>query len=183
MTMKNIRGYKTKFPRIHRSSYIDDSAQIIGDVLIEEDCSVYPNAVIRADAAAITFEREVQIMDLAFVEAPKGHPMVIEERSLVSHGAMLHGCMIGEGCLIGIGSILMEKVNLGDNCLVAAGTLILAGTEIPAKSLVMGSPGKVKRKVTAKDLGNMKKGHKEAKKKARSYKRLQDQNWDRSYIH
>jgi carbonic anhydrase/acetyltransferase-like protein (isoleucine patch superfamily) len=181
--MKNVRGFKNKFPRIHRSSYIDDSAQVIGDVVIEEDCSVYPNAVIRADGAAVTLEQEVQIMDLAFVEAPKGHPMVIEERTLVSHGAMLHGCMIGEGCLIGIGAILMDKVSLGDNCLVAAGTLIPAGVEIPSKSLVVGSPGKVKRKVTAKDLGNMKKGQKEAKKKARTYKRMQDQNWDRSYIH
>jgi len=181
--MKNVRGYKNKFPRVHRSSYIDDTAQIIGDVLIEEDCSVYPNAVIRADAAAVTLEREVQIMDLAFVEAPRGHPIVIEERTLVSHGAMLHGCMIGEGCLIGIGAILMENVTLGDNCLVAAGTLILKGTEVPSKSLVMGSPGKIKRKVTPKDLGNMKKGLKEAKKKGRTYQRMQDQNWDQSYIH
>jgi carbonic anhydrase/acetyltransferase-like protein (isoleucine patch superfamily) len=176
--VRNIRGYKSKFPRIHKTAYIDDSAQVIGDVLIEEDCSVYPGAVVRADEAAVTFERGVQIMDLAFVEAPRGSPMVIEEDSLVSHGAVLHGCQVGEGCLIGIGAIIMEKVTIGDFSLVAAGALIPARTEIPAKS-----PGKVARKVGPKDLADMKKGHKEAKKKGRTYKRMQDHGWERAYIH
>jgi carbonic anhydrase/acetyltransferase-like protein (isoleucine patch superfamily) len=181
--MKNIRGFKNKFPRIHKSAYIDGSAQVIGDVVIEEDCSVYPGAVLRADVEAITIEREVQIMDLAFVEAPRGHPVVIEEKSLVSHGAMVHGALIGENSLIGIGAILMENVKIGDNCIVAAGALVVAGTEIPNKSLVMGTPAKVKRKLRAKDIGNIKRGHKEAKKKARVYKRMQDDGSDRSYIH
>lgn len=180
---KNVRRYKDRHPRIHGTAFVDDSAQVIGDVSLEEDCSVFPGAIIRGDEESITVEQGVQVMDVVFIEAPRGHPVVIEEGSVIGHGAILHGCQIGEGCLIGIGAILLEDVKLGDSCIVAAGALVPAGMEVPDKSLIMGIPGKVVRKVEAKDIGNIKRAQKEAKHKARTYKRMQERDWDSSYIH
>lgn len=183
MPGNNVRRYKDRFPRVHGSVFVDDSAQVIGDVSLEEDCSVYPGAIIRGDEETVSIERGVQIMDVVFIEAPRGHPVVIEEETVVGHGAILHGCKIGEGCLIGIGAIVLEDAKIGDSSIVAAGALIAAGTEVKKGSLVMGIPGKVTRKLNSKDLGNIKRAQKEAKHKARVYKRMQDRDWASSYIH
>jgi carbonic anhydrase/acetyltransferase-like protein (isoleucine patch superfamily) len=180
---KNLRRYKDRVPRVHLSAFIDDSAQVIGDVSLEEDCSVYPGAIIRGDEESVTIERGVQVMDVVFIEAPMGHPVVIEEETVIGHGAILHGCQIGEGCLIGIGAIILEGAKIGDTSIIAAGALVAAGMQVKERSLVMGIPGKVARKLNSKDLGNIKRAQKEAKHKARVYKRMQDRDWDSSYIH
>jgi carbonic anhydrase/acetyltransferase-like protein (isoleucine patch superfamily) len=182
MSNRKLRRYKDKVPRVHRAAYIDLSAQVIGDVSIEEDCSVYPGAILRGDEDTITVERGTQIMDVTFIEAPRGHPVVIEESSVIGHGAILHGCRIGEGCLIGIGAIILENAIVGDHCIIAAGALVPEGMEIEEKSMVMGIPAKVTRKLNSKDLGNIKKTQKDAKKKARVYMQMQENDWDGSYI-
>ena len=182
MSNRNLRRYKDKVPRIHRTAYIDQSAQVIGDVSIEEDCSVYPGAILRGDDDTITVERETQIMDVTFIEAPRGHPVVIEEGSVIGHGAILHGCRIGEECLIGIGAIILENAVIGDHCIIAAGALVPDGMEIEEKSMVMGIPAKITRKINNKDIANIKKAQKDAKKKARVYMQMQDKDWDSSYI-
>ena len=148
---KYITGYEGKDPRIHRSAFIDISARIIGDVVIEEGASVWPMAVLRADNAAIYIGRRAALLDHSLVEAPDDHPVRIEEEALVSHGAVVHGAHICSSTLIGIGAIILEGAVISSGSIVGAGSLVVAGTYIPPNSLVMGTPGKIVRQTTPEE--------------------------------
>jgi len=133
-------------PRVHPTAYIDDSAQVIGDVEIGAESSVWMNVVIRGDVHRIRIGRRSNLQDGSVVHVMRDtHPTTIGDDVTIGHGALVHGCTIDDCCLIGMGAILLNGVRIGAGSIVAAGSLLPEGTEIPPRSLVMGAPGKVKR--------------------------------------
>ncbi len=143
-------------PRIAPSAFIDDSAQVIGDVEVGDDSSVWMCAVLRGDVHWIRIGRRSNIQDGAVVHAMTGtHPTSIGDNVTVGHAAVLHGCTVEAQCLIGIGAILLNGSHIGGGSIVAAGTLVTEGMKVPPKSLVMGSPGKVKRLLTQSEIAEI----------------------------
>lgn len=136
-------------PRIHPTAYIDDSAQVIGDVDIGESSSVWMTVVIRGDVHHIRIGRRSNVQDGTIVHVMKDtHATVIGDDVTIGHAAVVHGCTIEDRCLIGMGAILLNGARIGRGSIVAAGTLVVEGMQVPPRSLVMGSPGKVKRGLT-----------------------------------
>jgi len=151
-----IRPFRGKHPQIHKSAYIEESAQIIGDVEIGEQSSVWFNAVVRGDVYYIRIGDRTNIQDGTVVHVTNGtHATILEDEVTVGHNVTLHGCHIERGCLIGMGSIIMDEVRIGAESLVAAGALVSPGTRIPPRSLVMGTPAKVKRPLTEEEVGGL----------------------------
>jgi len=148
-----LRPYRGQMPRVHPSAFIDDSAQVIGDVEIGEESSVWMCVVVRGDVNRIRIGRRSNIQDGTIVHVMKDtHPTVIGDDVTVGHAAVVHGCTIEDRCLIGMGAILLNGVHVGSGSIIAAGTLVPEGTQIPPRSLVMGSPGKVRRTLSDADL-------------------------------
>jgi carbonic anhydrase/acetyltransferase-like protein (isoleucine patch superfamily) len=144
-------------PRVHPSAFIDESAQVIGDVEIGEESSVWMCAVLRGDVHQIRVGRRTNIQDGTIVHVMNGtHPTAIGDEVTIGHGAILHGCTIEDQCLIGMGAILLNGAHVGAGSILAAGTLLVEGMKVPAKSLVMGSPGKVKRLLTHSEIADIK---------------------------
>ena len=143
-------------PRIHSTAFIDDSAQVIGDVDIGEESGVWMAAVLRGDVNAIRVGRRTNIQDGTVVHVMSGtHPTTIGDNVTIGHGAIVHGCTIENQCLIGMGAILLNGVHVGSGSIVAAGTLLVENMKVPPKSLVMGSPGKVKRLLTHAEIAEI----------------------------
>ncbi len=148
-----LRPYRGILPRVHPTAFIDDSAQVIGDVEIGEESSVWMGVVMRGDVNRIRIGRRTNIQDGTIVHVMLGaHDTVVGDEVTVGHRAVLHGCHVADRCLIGIGAILLNGVDVGTESIVAAGTLLTEGTRVPARSLVMGSPGKVSRELTDDDV-------------------------------
>lgn len=147
-----LRRYGNKKPSLGADVFVDESAVVIGEVKLHDKASVWPGVVLRADDASVEIGRGSAIMDTAFAEAPKGRPVVVGDRSIVSHSAVLHGCRIGNECLIGIGSIVLDGASMGDRSVLAAGSLVTPGTKIPPDSFAMGVPAKVTRVTTDADI-------------------------------
>jgi carbonic anhydrase/acetyltransferase-like protein (isoleucine patch superfamily) len=148
-----LRPYRGIAPRVHPTAFIDASAQIIGDVEVGEESSVWMCAVVRGDVNAIRIGRRSNIQDGAVVHAMTGtHETHIGDAVTIGHAAVVHGCTIDARCLIGIGAILLNGSRVGSDSIVAAGTLITEDMQVPPRSLVMGSPGKVKRLLTQKEV-------------------------------
>ncbi len=140
-------------PRVHPSAFIDDSAQVIGDVEIGEDSSVWMCVVIRGDVNRIRIGCRSNIQDGTIVHVMKDtHPTIIGDDVTVGHAAVVHGCTIEDRCLIGMGAILLNGVTVGTGSIIAAGTLLPEGMQVPPRSLVMGAPGKVRRPLSEADL-------------------------------
>jgi len=151
-----LRPYRGVTPRVHPSAFIDDSAQVIGDVEIGEESGVWMCAVLRGDVHAIRVGSRSNIQDGTIVHVMTGtHPTTIGDNVTIGHGALVHGCTIENQCLIGMGAILLNGARIGAGSIVAAGTLIVENMTVPPKSLVMGSPGKVKRLLTHAEIADI----------------------------
>ena len=151
-----LRPYRGTAPRVHPTAFIDESAQIIGDVEIGEESSVWMCAVVRGDVNVIRVGRRTNVQDGAVVHAMTGtHETTIGDNVTIGHAAVIHGCTIEHQCLIGIGAILLNGARIGSGSIVAAGTLITENMRVPPKSLVMGSPGKVKRLLTQAEIADI----------------------------
>jgi len=151
-----LRSYKGKLPQVAGSAYIDPAAVVIGDVVIGEDSSVWPCAVIRGDVHYIRIGARTNIQDGSVLHVMKDqYPLILGDNVTVGHAVTLHGCVIEGRCLIGMGSLILNNAKIGEGCIVAAGTLIPEGMEVPPGSLVMGHPGKVKRALTPNDLDSI----------------------------
>jgi carbonic anhydrase/acetyltransferase-like protein (isoleucine patch superfamily) len=147
-----IRSYKGVVPTIPDSCYVDASAQIIGDVELGEHASVWMNAVLRGDVHSIRVGAYSNIQDCCVLHGMKEqYGVFVGEYVTVGHSVTLHGCAIGDRCLIGMGSIILNGAWVGAGCIIAAGTLIPEKTVVEAGSLWMGSPGKFRRKLDEKD--------------------------------
>jgi carbonic anhydrase/acetyltransferase-like protein (isoleucine patch superfamily) len=141
-----IRRYRGQMPRVPPSVFIDDSAQVIGDVEIGEESSVWMCVVIRGDVNWIRIGKRSNVQDGTVVHVmTKTHPTTIGDNVTIGHGAIVHGCTIEDQCLIGMGAVLLNGAHVGTGSIIAAGTLLVEGAKIPPRSLVMGSPGRVKR--------------------------------------
>ena len=144
-----IRAFRTVYPTIHPSAFVDVSAQVIGDIHIGAESSVWMNAVIRGDVNYIRIGARTNIQDLALVHVMRDtHPTVIGDEVTVGHSAVLHGCTIENRCLIGMGAVLLNGCRIGTGSIVAAGAVVSEGTVIPTGSMVMGVPGRVRRPLT-----------------------------------
>ena len=145
-------------PRIADSAYIDSSAQIIGDVVIGERSSVWLNTSIRGDVNYIRIGDETSIQDNTVLHVDhQVFPCIVGNRVTVGHSAVLHGCVVEDDVLIGIGAIVLNGAKIGRGAVVAAGALVPEGMEVPANMLVMGTPAKVRREVSAEEQARFKK--------------------------
>ena len=148
-----IRAFVDKEPLIHSTAFVAETALVIGDVEIGEDSSVWFGSVVRGDVNYIRIGARTNIQDMTMIHvSSRTHATILEDEITVGHRVTLHGCHVESRCLIGIGSILMDGVRVGNNSLVGAGSLLTPGTQIPPRSLVLGSPAKVKRELTSDEL-------------------------------
>src|SRR5215210_6816130 len=151
-----IRPFRGVRPQIPTSAYVDVSAQVIGDVHMGEQASVWCNAVLRGDMYYIRIGNRTNIQDNSVIHTRTGtHPTILEDEVTVGHSATLHGCYVERGSLIGIGSIVLDDARVGAQSLVAAGSLISPRTIIPPRSLVMGTPARVKRPLTDEEVAGL----------------------------
>jgi carbonic anhydrase/acetyltransferase-like protein (isoleucine patch superfamily) len=151
-----LRPYRGILPTVHPSAYVDESAQVIGDVEIGEESSVWMQVVMRGDVHRIRLGRRSNVQDGTVVHVMRGtHPTVVGEEVTIGHGVIVHGCTIADRCLVGMGAILLNGVEVGADSIVAAGTLLVEGTVVPSRSLVMGSPGKVRRVLTETEVASI----------------------------
>jgi len=147
-----IRSYQGKTPVIPKSCYVDESAQIIGDVVLGEHASVWMNAVLRGDVHSIRVGAHSNVQDCSVLHGMKQqYDVSVGEYVTVGHSVTLHGCVIEDRCLIGMGSIILNGARIGAGSIIAAGTLIPEKTIVEPGSLWMGSPGKFRRKLDERD--------------------------------
>ncbi len=140
-------------PEVHASAWIADSAQVIGNVHLAAQCSVWFGVVIRADNDdPVHIGAGSNIQENSVLHADPGMPLTLGDNVTVGHMAMLHGCTIGDGSLIGIGAVVLNRARIGRNCLVGAGALVTEGKEFPDGSLIVGSPAKVARALTPEQI-------------------------------
>ena len=151
-----IRSYKGISPRIAGSVFVEASAQIIGDVEIGAHSSVWFNCVLRGDCYHIRIGENTNIQDLTVIHVTQGRfATTIGNFVTVGHSVVLHGCTIADRCLIGIRAIVLDNVTIGEESFIAAGSLVTPGMVIPPRSMVMGSPAKVRRQVTDEEVARI----------------------------
>ncbi|MEM0493328.1 MAG: gamma carbonic anhydrase family protein [Candidatus Thermoplasmatota archaeon] len=130
-------------PLIHQSSYISPNAVIIGDVTIGRECGVFPHAVIRGDENKITIDDGTNIQDCCVIHVDIDHDVKIGKNVTIGHGAIIHGAVVEDDCLIGIHSTVLNGARIGSGSIIGANALVIADMKIPENSLVLGVPGKV----------------------------------------
>jgi carbonic anhydrase/acetyltransferase-like protein (isoleucine patch superfamily) len=151
-----IRPFKGVEPTIAPSAYVDQSAQVIGDVVIGPESSVWMNVVIRGDVNHVRIGARTNIQDLTMVHVMREtHPTLIGDEVTIGHSAVVHGTTIEDRVLIGMAAVLLNGVHVGHDSVVAAGSLLTEGTRIPPRSLVMGRPGKVKRELSDEEVAEI----------------------------
>lgn len=158
-------------PRIDPSAYVHSSAHVIGDVELGPEASVWFNAVVRGDVHRIRIGARTNLQDQATVHVTNGRwPTTLGDDVTVAHGVILHGCTIGDRCLIGIGAIVLDGAEIEPDCMIAAGSLVAPRTRVPSGSLVVGSPGKVARPLRPEELEHLRQSAANYAGYARSYR-------------
>ena len=132
-------------PKLADGAWVADSAQVMGDVVLGENVSVWFGAVLRGDTEPLTIGRNSNVQDLSVLHADVGSPLTIGENVTIGHQVMLHGCSIGDNSLIGIQAVVLNNAKIGRNSIVGAGSVVTEGKEFPDNSLIIGSPAKVVR--------------------------------------
>ncbi len=165
-----IKPYRGVLPTIASSAFIEDTAVIVGDVAIHPESSVWFNTVIRGDVHYIRIGHRTNIQDLSLLHVTHDlYPLVIGDDVTVGHHVVLHGCTIHDRVLIGMGSILMDGATIEEDCIIGAGALITEGMVIPSHSLALGSPARVKRPLSEKELAWIKESANNYVRYARQY--------------
>jgi carbonic anhydrase/acetyltransferase-like protein (isoleucine patch superfamily) len=148
-----IRPFRGRWPKVDPSAFVDESAQVIGDVELGADAGIWMQAVVRGDVNAIRIGRRTNVQDGTVVHVMQGtHPTQIGDDVTIGHAAIVHGCTIADRVLIGMGAIVLNGARIGEDSIVAAGTLVTEGTVVPPRSMVMGVPGKVRRSLTDEEV-------------------------------
>lgn len=168
-----IRQYKGKTPNIKDAAFIADNAVIVGDVTLKKGSSVWYGAVLRADDERIVVGENSNIQDNCTVHCSKGFPAVIGDNVTVGHNALIHGCEIGDNCLVGMHSTVMNGARLGKNCLVGAGALVTENKVFDDNTLLMGVPAKVKAVLDEKAVEGITQNARHYLEKATEYKKEQ----------
>jgi carbonic anhydrase/acetyltransferase-like protein (isoleucine patch superfamily) len=164
-----VRSLGDRAPQIDATAYIADSAQLIGDVVLGSGVSVWFNAVLRGDTERISVGAGSNVQDGAILHADPGFPCTVGTGVVTGHGAILHGCQIGDDCLIGMGAVVLNGAKIGPGSIVAAGAVVPEGKEFPPRSLIMGVPAKVVREATTQDLEQIAAGARHYQERARLY--------------
>lgn len=148
--------YKGKKPHIGSGVFVAENASLIGDVEIGDDCSIWFGTVLRGDVHFIRIGSRTNIQDNSVVHVTNDlHPTVIAEEVTIGHGAIVHGCTIRRGALIGMGARVLDGAVIGESALVGAGALVSEGMHVPPRTLVVGVPARVKRELTAEELARL----------------------------
>ena len=168
-----IRPFRGITPSIAVSAYVDPSAVLIGDVSVGERASIWPNVTIRADVDHIHIGAETSIQDGTVLHCDEGVPLTIGDRVTVGHAVVLHGCVIEDESLIGIGAVVLNHARIGKGAVVAAGALVPEGMQVPPGMLVMGVPAKVFRAVTEEEATRFREGCQHYVEKAALYREQQ----------
>ena len=147
-----IKNLKEKKVNIHEDTFIAETADIIGDVTIGKGSSIWYGAVARGDVNYITIGESTNVQENVTLHVDTGQPLKIGDYTTVGHNAVVHGCKIGNNCIIGMGAIILNGAVVGDNCIIGAGSVVTEGANIPANSLVIGIPGKVRRQLSQEEI-------------------------------
>ncbi len=150
-----LQAYGNLRPQIDPAARVAETAVVVGEVSVEAGASLWYGAVLRGDEAPIRVERDSNIQDNAVLHCDEDFPMTVGRRVTVGHGAILHGCTVEDGALIGMGAVLLNGCVIGADSLVAAGALVTQGAVIPPGSLVVGSPARVKRPLRPDELAGL----------------------------
>jgi carbonic anhydrase/acetyltransferase-like protein (isoleucine patch superfamily) len=165
----HITPFEGKSPQFDVTVFIDPTARLIGDVTLEPNVSIWPFAVLRADSNRIMVGERSALLDKVLVESPKDHPVTIEKNVLISHGAILHGCVVREGATVGIGAIVLDGAEVGRHSIVGSGCVVPPGMKIPDNSLVLGIPARVVKTLGEKDRKRSEEQLTAAYEKSRKY--------------
>ncbi len=168
-----IYPFKGKSPKIADSAFIADFTTITGDVEIGEESSVWFNTVIRGDVAPTVIGKKVNIQDNSVLHQSPNNPLILEDEVTVGHQVILHSCIIRKKALIGMGSIILDKAEIGEGAFIGAGSLVSQGKKIPPNTLAFGRPAKVIRELTPEDIEDMERINREYAEKGEYYKSLQ----------
>ena len=160
-----------KHPQLAASAWVADSAQVIGDVRLEADVSIWFNTVLRGDNDPITIGSGSNIQDGSVLHTDNGVPLTIGRHVTVGHQVMLHGCTIGDESLIGIGAVVLNGAKIGKHCLVGAGALVTEGKEFPDGSMILGSPAKVVRQLTEAQIDGLRRSAQHYRDNAQRFKK------------
>ena len=166
-----IYDFEKNVPKIHPEAWVAADAKIIGKVKLEKNSSIWFNAVLRGDIELITVGEDSNIQDGSVLHTDPGYPLTIGKGVTIGHLVMLHGCQISDNSLIGIGSIILNNAKIGKNCIIGANTLITENKIIPDNSLVVGSPGRVLRKVTDEEIKSVIENGQHYVKNSKKYKK------------
>lgn len=148
-----ISNKKTlKNPQISKGVFVAENATVIGNVMVGEDCGIWFGAVVRGDSNRIKIGNRTNIQDLCVVHVDDTHDTIIGDDVTVGHRVILHGCHIGNRCLVGMGAIIMNGVQIGEDCIIGAGALVTENQVIPPHSLVIGFPAKIKRELSPEEI-------------------------------
>ncbi len=167
-----IYPFKDKYPLIADTAFIADFVTITGDVEIGEESSVWFNSVIRGDVSYTKIGKKVNIQDNSILHQSPNNPLILEDEVTIGHQVILHSCIIRKKALIGMGSIILDKAEIGEGAYIGAGSLVPQGKIIPPNTLAFGRPAKVIRELTAEDIQDMERITREYVEKAQYYKSL-----------
>ncbi len=145
-------------PQIHDSAYVAPQATVIGKVVLKENSSIWPGATLRGDNEPIVIGAGSNVQEGAVLHTDPGSPLTVNDNVTVGHQAMLHGCTVGEGSLIGIQAVVLNNAVIGKNCLIGACALVTTGMTIPDRSMVLGSPAKIIRELSDEEIAGMHRG-------------------------
>ena len=151
-----IYDFKNNIPSLHKESWVASNAVLIGKVILKKDANVWFNVVLRGDIEPITIGEGSNVQDGSVFHTDPGCPLTLGKNVTVGHMVTLHGCEIADDTLIGIGSTILNKTKIGKNCIIGANALVTENKTIPERSLVLGSPGKIIRQVTDKEIEHIK---------------------------
>jgi len=144
-------------PRVAETAWVADSAEVMGNVVLGDNASIWFGAVLRGDNETLTIGAGTNVQDGSVLHSDHGQPLTLGERVTVGHKVVLHGCTVGDESLIGIGAVVLNGARIGKNCLVGAGALVTEGKEFPDGSMILGSPAKAVRQLTPEQMAGLRK--------------------------
>lgn len=150
-----IHRFEGKVPRIHESAFVAWNAEVLGDVELAEGSSVWFGAVIRADINEVRIGRNTNVQDCSVIHIDHERSCVLGEGVTVGHGAILHGCVVGDYSLVGMGAVILDGAEIGSESIVGAGALVTQGKKFPPRSMILGSPAKVVRELSPEETASL----------------------------